>query len=160
GFSPLDVSQAVRLDFAGSAGTPLALAAAHLLYAIDLDLGDLGGVVGMAAMLGRVVTMDMTVWSSGDIGYLRTDFADSLPAPGQGARYSAPLVLVDFPQSGQVEPNDALPVWAPIPFLSATVAAGDKQISGQFVLDTGAQLSILSSQLAFALGLDKNGDGD
>ncbi len=158
GFTLLQVSAPMRFDYAGGSGERHTLSGAHLLYASDLELG-VGGVVGMPAMIGNVVTMDMTPWSGGEVSYMLTEIGPELPA-GEGHRYSVPLALVDFPQSGQVEPDDPLPVWAPVPFLNASVSHGGVERSGRFLLDTGAQLSILSAHLAFDLGLDKNGDGD
>jgi hypothetical protein len=40
-----------------------------------------------------------------------------------------------------------------------TAGHNGKQKSGNFVLDTGAQLSLMSSAMAFDLGLDTNGNG-
>jgi hypothetical protein len=67
--------------------------------------------------------------------------------------------MVSFPQDGQMDPGDPLPAWAPLPFLGVTAESSNHTAAGSFLLDTGAQLSMLSEHLALSLGLDSSGDG-
>lgn len=62
------------------------------------------------------------------------------------------------------DPHDYLvegdpPIWADIPFLTAIPTNGGIGQEGDFLFDTGAQMSFISSDLAIAIGLDSNGDG-
>jgi len=53
-----------------------------------------------------------------------------------------------------------VPTFAPLPFAQAKARHAGQNVAGSFLIDTGAQVSVLSSATAFALGLDANGDGD
>src|SRR5262249_46869214 len=66
--------------------------------------------------------------------------------------------LVDFPASGQ-QPGGPIPTMAPLPFLNVNLRDDGNEQQGKFLLDTGAQLSIISTKTAIALGLDKNHNG-
>ena len=44
------------------------------------------------------------------------------------------------------------PTWANIPFIGVDGLHGDQRAPGNFVFDTGAQVSLMSSELAFQLG--------
>ena len=83
---------------------------------------------------------------------------DGLP-PDPGLRFTVPFTMVHFPQDGQQNPGDPLPTWAPLPFAVAEVFLGDNKMAGNFLFDTGAQLSMINTQIAVALGLDTNGNG-
>ncbi len=159
GFTAFSISQSLRFDFAGSSGERHTLENTRVMYSAELGLGSLAGVVGMPGMVGRVIGMDMSVWNAGDITYLVTEVLDELP-DAIGPRYEVPLDIVEFAPEGQENPGDPLPIWAPLPFINAVSHQGDQSVTGHFVFDTGAQLSMISSDVAFALGLDKNGDGD
>jgi hypothetical protein len=164
GTMPFDVSAPYSLAFAGTNGVPLVLPNVRLMSTTDqsLNLGGFGGIVGMPAMMGRVTTLDLTaMYDPGGLlglGPMATVFPAGLPSGG-GHRYSVGLNLVNFPASGQRNPGDPLPTFAPIPFAAVKVRQGSQQASGQFVVDTGAQITVLSSAVAFAAGLDANGNG-
>jgi hypothetical protein len=158
GFTEMDVSDSYEFDFAGDGGVRRSLPGTHFESSSDLDLGGFYAVVGMPGMRGTVLALDMSVWQGGTADQMGTDFgADVLP--GQGHRYTVPLSFVTFPETGQENPTDPLPPTAPLPFVDVLLRNGDHVVHAKFVLDTGAQLSVLSTQVAFALGLDKNGDG-
>ncbi len=159
GSTPTDVSQIYRLDYAGSTGVRQSLDSVRLLSTADLDFGSFSGIVGMPAMVGKQVTLDMTGWSNGSSITLDVHFPAAAPAAA-AHRYEVPLTLVDFPLTGQRNASDPLPTSAPLPFAPVLVRFGDNKIEGQFVVDTGAQVSILSRAMAFALGLDANHDGN
>jgi hypothetical protein len=168
GTSPLDVSEAYRLDYSGSSGPPLTIHDARIMSSSELDFGSIAGfygLIGMPGMRDRVVRMDMDgEWfSSGgemSLGALSppTTFPAELP-PSEGHRYNIPLRMQHFEQSGQRNPEDPLPTWAPLPFVPVSAQNGDVRYEGEMLLDTGAQLSVLSTQMAIDLGLDENGNG-
>lgn len=158
GFTPMDVSSPYRIDFAGTSGIRQTVHDARMLSNRSLNFGGFNGILGMPAMVGRAVTIDMTVWSAGFPDLLAVDFPTALP-PGEGHRYSVPVTLVDFPQNGQRQPTDPLPTWAPLPLADVVLGHGNKTLHRQFLLDTGAQISTIDSATAFALGLDTDGNG-
>jgi len=154
-----DVSDLYHFDFAGSDGVRHRLENVRLMSSADANFGSFGGIAGMPAMIGRVTTLDMSVWHGGAMEFMGVYFPDALP-PDRGRRYTVHLDLVHFEQTGQQNPDDPLPTWAPLPFATARFESGDRSVSGTFLLDTGAQMSIISTQAAFQLGFDRNGDGD
>jgi hypothetical protein len=89
---------------------------------------------------------------------MTTDFTDTVP-PAAGHRYNIALTLVEFPQSGKVNPDDPNLTWAPLPFIQTIAANGPYRAQGQFLLDSGAQMSIISTKTAITLGLDTNRNG-
>src|SRR5262249_3976847 len=116
-------------------------------------------IVGMPAMIGRVTTLDMTGWTDlqdpEDLA-MKVDFAAA--PPSWAHTYSVPLQLVDFPATGQQD-GGPVPTMAPLPFVDVNVRDDGNEKEGQFLLDTGAQLSLISTSMAIDLGLDKNGNG-
>jgi len=158
GFELMDVSKLYYIDYAGSAGAPvLTLPDVRLLSKSSLNFGSFSGIMGMSAMLDRITTLDMTVWSGGQIAFMDVAFPDQLPGDN-GHRYSVALTLVEFEPTGQVN-NDPLPTYAPLPFAQGEVRHGGNVVGGQYLLDTGAQVSIISLATALAAGLDENGNG-
>jgi hypothetical protein len=53
-----------------------------------------------------------------------------------------------------------LPTESPIGVVHMGVGFGNKQAYGNFIVDTGAAISFISSDMAKAIGLDSNGDGE
>ena len=158
GYQVYDVSAEYDLYFSGSDYIPEALNNVRILSDPFAEFGSFAGILGMPAMVNRVTTLDLTamVDASGPFGidYIGVDFADQVPPDG-GHRYTVPLTLVEFsPGEG-----DVLPTYAPIPFTTARLRNGQAVSSGEFAVDTGAQMSIISSATAIALGLDSDGDG-
>ena len=152
------VSQAYDMDFAGSDGVPLTLEGVRFMCSADAELG-YEGIIGMPAMVGRTVHLDMSVWEAAELGnFMQTLFIPAPPAP-TGHRYTIPLRMTHFEQDGQQNPGDPLPTWAPLPFIDARAQRGQADVAGNFLLDTGAQLSMINNRLAVALGLDTNGNG-
>ena len=96
GFSEFDVSAAYRVEVRGDSGVPFGNDDVRILSDPVLDLGGFNGVAGMPVMVGRVVTVDMSVWSNGGLGLMGVDFGTDLP-PGNGNRFCIPLVPVGFP---------------------------------------------------------------
>ncbi len=157
-----DLSAEYDFEFAGTDGVAYLIPNARILSDPDLSLGGFGGVVGMPAMASRVTTLDLpNLLGAGgvfDFDYIGVDFADTLP-PGGPDRYTAPLTLVDFEPPPQPDSPYA-PTYGPVPMIATRLASGIHAAGGPFILDTGAQLSMISTPLAIELGLDTDGDGD
>jgi hypothetical protein len=138
-----------------------------ITFGMRASEGGIPGIVGMPAMVNRVTTLDMSAWGNTsdlfDLGAMGVTFSDTVPA-SSGHRYSVATdtrVLFDV-RDGLPDgsPADApLPTWAPVTFLDAMPTYQGRSETGGFLLDTGAQLSMISSQLAFDLGLDENHNG-
>jgi len=156
GTATMDVSKPYELNFAGDNGIPLALSNVRLMSNADADVG-FDGIVGTPAMMGRTTDLDMTVWSGGNFDTLRTSFSNAAP-PVAPAQYHVPLSLQDFPATGQHNPSDPLPTFAPL--LTAPVQAVNQNhaFDGRFIVDTGAQISIISTATALALGINPETD--
>jgi hypothetical protein len=158
-----DISAPYQLDFAGTSGVRQTLTDTRVISDATRDVSMFGpfGIVGMPAMTERVTTLDFTPWLSFDEGnfLMATDFAMEVPA-ATGPRYTVSVDdRVNFSPDGHVIEGEFPPVWADIPFFSAEVHHGDAVVGGNFMFDTGAQVTIISSAIAMSLGLDSNGDG-
>ena len=178
GYTEFDVSAPYRLDFRGSddvthslpqtAEQNRILSSASVHLGSPADVGGIPGIVGMPAMVDRVTTLDISVWADAtdifDMQTMGVYFADDAPE-GNGHRYSVALdnrVAFD-PADGLPDgspPGAPLPVWADVPFLTAVAEFQGTSLPGNFLLDTGAQFSVISSTLAFGIGLDTDGDGN
>lgn len=178
GYTEFDVSAPYRLDFRGTDGIPQTLWQTEndvrILSSSELDLGllpasegGLPGVLGMPAMVDRITTLDMSQWIGVtdffELEPMGVTFPADVPASA-GHRYSVPVdTRVTFdPHDGLPEgspPDAPLPVWAPVPFLTAVVQYGGLSRAASFLLDTGSQMTVISRSLAFAIGLDEDGDG-
>ena len=154
----LDVSAAYRFDFADSEGNRVTLPQAgedvRILSSPTLNLGSFGGIVGTPGMVNRISTIDYTVWSGGNIALIGIDFPATLPPHSD--RYSAPLNLVDFPPAGPAP----VPTSGPLPFMTVKWSDGGNETQGNVVLDTGAQISAINTQVGLDVGLDTNMDGE
>ncbi|MFW6154985.1 MAG: aspartyl protease family protein [Planctomycetota bacterium] len=157
-----DLSAEYDFEFAGTDGTPYVIGDARILSDPELSLGGFGGVVGIPAMVSRVTSLDLTnlLGDGGafDFDYIGVDFADTLPAGGTD-RYTAPVTLVDFEPPPQPD-GPYGPTYGPVPMIPTRLASGPHAAGGPFILDTGAQLSMISTPIAIELGLDTDGDGD
>jgi hypothetical protein len=157
GFSLLDVSAPYYLEVTDSGGAKVPLPNTRIMSGQFPDLFLVNGIVGMPAMVGKVVTLDTSVWADiddiFDLVPMDTHIGNSLPA-GNGHRYSVPIRAQTFPLEGDPPlPNDA-----PIPFVEMSVGFGNLNATGSFILDTGAAISFISTGLAKAIGLDSNND--
>jgi hypothetical protein len=167
----LYVSARYRFDFAGSNGVPITLpATADSVRILSNKYENFGyswplaptGLAGMPAMVNRVTTLDMTPMLDFGAG-VGVAFHNNVPS-GNGYRLSVSVddrVAFD-PRAGlspDAPPDAPLPVWAPVPFLTATPEYQGVMRSGNFLFDTGAAMTVISESIAFALGLDEDGDG-
>jgi hypothetical protein len=168
GSEPVDVSDDYYIEVTDAAGNVTPLPGTRILSGQFPDLVGINGIVGMPAMVGKVVTLDLTDWSNigpvEDIDDLLealealsavdVQLNNSLPT-SNGHRYSVPIRAQSFPLS---DPG-VLPTSAPLPMLEMSVGFRNQNASGNFVLDTGAAISFISTDLAVRLGLDTNDDG-
>ncbi len=160
GVEEFEVSAPYRLDYVGTDGVAHSLADARLLSTdtgvVDpTGLLDLHGIVGMPAMAGRVTTLDNRSTEGALTLSMGVSFADTLPL-SDTQRFSVPLSPLEIPFEGE----GPLPTSAPLATLNVTSRSGDLVRSDDLVLDSGAQMTIISQRMAFGLGLDANGDGD
>ncbi len=159
----MDISVPYRFDFAGTDGVRSTLFDARLLSDSENDFSIFGpwGLAGMPTMVNRVTTLDMSVWSTTAENpelFMGVDFSDDLPEDN-GHRYSVAVDnRVQFDPEDQTVSGES-PVWGDIPFLTAIPTSNGVGLEGNFLLDTGAQLSVISEDMAFSLGLDVSGDG-
>jgi hypothetical protein len=160
----LDVSIPYRFDFAGSNGIRHTLLDSRIMSDAANDFSSFGpwGLAGMPAMVNRVTSLDFTGWSGGGLDldsiYMGTEFREDVPA-SNGHRYTIPL-----DNRLAFDPLDQMvfgqpPIWGDVPFLTALPEHRGVAQSGNFLFDTGAQISVLSERLAIDIGLDSNGDG-
>ncbi len=174
GYHDMDISVDYRFDFAGTSGIRHTLFDTRIQSDANNDFSIFGpwGLAGMPAMAGRVTTLDMTGWSGGEVAlediYMKTDFSEDMAEADLnfgGSNEHRYALAVDNrlafdPMDYMVDPvNDEPPVWADIPFLTAIPTQNGVGREGNFLLDTGAQISVISEQLALQLGLDSNGNG-
>ncbi|HVU89145.1 MAG TPA: aspartyl protease family protein [Pirellulales bacterium] len=151
GTATMDVSKPYEFNFAGDDGVPIALPNTQLLSNPDADLG-FDGVVGTPAMMGRTIDIDMSGWSGGNFDTLKTSFLNTAP-PVAAAQYHVPLTLQSFPPT-PTHPGGPVPTTAPLSTAPVVVANGGHTLNAQFIVDTGAQISIISTATAAALGID------
>jgi hypothetical protein len=158
GFSELDVSAPYTVRVADSDGATFDLPNHRIMSGQFEDLFGVNGIVGMPGMVGRVVTLDTSVWAEiediFDLVPMDVRIANGLPA-GNGHRYSVPIRAQSFDVVG----DPPLPSAAPIPFVEMSVGFGNANATGNFILDTGAAISFISTDMAIAIGLDSNNDG-
>ena len=174
GFTQFDVSAVYDVRFAGADGQVQTIPDARLMSSTTTSFCPIPGfcsffgIIGMPAMENRVTTLNLSSLAGGgtlptiddifngsfDVGFLETTFSSSVPATDL-RQYHVPLSAVSFPAEG----DGPLPSWSDLPFINVTTAHEGAKQRGNFVLDTGAQLSLMSSSMAFGLGLDTNGNG-
>jgi hypothetical protein len=158
GFTAMELSAPYQVDFSGSDFTRRSIDNIRMMANTDLNFGSFSGIMGMPAMVGRTMTMDFTPWSDLSGFYMDTILSPT-PPPDTGHYYHVPLQLIEFPTNGQINPEDPVPTFAPLPFAPVVMKHDGETAGGQFVVDTGAQLSIISTAVAFDLGLDADGNG-
>ena len=161
GFTTVAVSEPYQFDFAGDSGVRNTINDVQTEL-LDTDISFLGpwGIVGEPALQGRITDMDMSKWLDPlglEDASMGVDFPQDLPA-SDGHFYHVPLQFVDFPASGQ-HPGGPIPTFASLPEIPVKIRENGKEVAGSFLLDTGRSFSVLSSDVAFALGLDRNNDG-
>lgn len=153
------VSAAYDFSFAGSDGVPLTMSGVRLQTS-GSDFAFYSGIAGMPLMMGRTVGLDLARQADMEVLRMGVAFGSAPPPPPAAHQYSIPLSMYEFPMTGRVNPDDPLPIYAPLPFAPVELQYGSTRHTTSLLVDTGAQQCILSSATAFAMGLDLNGNGD
>ena len=150
GYQTLDISVPYRFDYAGTSGERNTISNdTRIMSDAKKDFSMFGpwGLVGMPAMASKVTSLDMTGWSGGGVGledlHMKVDFADELPESNDH-RYA-------FPVDNRIsfEPGDSLiygdpPVWADVPFLTATSVQSRYRGVGKLPCSTRVPKSVSS----------------
>jgi len=122
----------------------------------DTDLSDLAGVVGMPAMVGHVVTWDFRPVS--DFSFIDVAFDDTRPAATDHS-YHINLERFNTEASGQIQPDDPLPVLTDLPLVPDVITGGNgTTATGQYLLDSGAATTLITAATAADLGIDLEND--
>ncbi|MGI9178682.1 MAG: hypothetical protein ACR2IT_12610, partial [Pirellulales bacterium] len=153
------VSAAYDFSFAGSDGVPFTLPNVRMQTSGG-NFAFYSGIAGMPLMAGRKFALDLAAQADMNALRIGVEFDTPLPATPASHQYSVPLTMYEFPATGQQNPTDPLPANAALPFAPVQLQYGSSRVTGNFLLDTGAQQCILSRTMAFDLGLDVNGNGD
>ena len=157
GFEELDVSASYYLEARFDNGFVNAMPNSRIMSGQFPDLFGINGIVGMPGMVGKVVTLDTSNWANVqdifDIEPMKANMNNAIPA-SSGHRYSVPITARLFALTG----DPPLPTLSPIPTLHMGVGSDNLRANGNFVLDTGAAISFISSAMAKAIGLDSNHD--
>ncbi|MHB8898162.1 MAG: hypothetical protein ACYC6Y_05405 [Thermoguttaceae bacterium] len=142
----MDISVPYRFDFAGTDGVRNTVLDARIQSDANNDFSMFGpwGLVGMPAMVGRVTTLDMSVWSStkpSEDLFMRVGFSDDLPADN-GHRYTVPVDnRLQFDPVAQTVSGEP-PVWGDISFLTGIPTHNGVSAEANLLLDTGAQMIV------------------
>lgn len=156
----LNVTIPYNFEFQGSDGVSHTVSNVRLEVsdpANPVSLGGEAGIAGMPAMTRRVVNMNLLPLAAPD--FMQTTFA-SVPPPPTANTFHVALHILPPVFPGQQQPTDPLPTYSGVPLVDNVVETfTDKQnvvhAAGRtFLLDTGAQTSIISSALATALGIN------
>ncbi len=172
GLSQFDLLAPMNLNYAGHNGdvlgdfqqtTSATIPAQFALGAPELDLGGFGGIVGMPGMVDKIVSMNLSAMTPNDgffLGYLGVDFPASAPAaPSPADSYTVSLDQLAPVFSGKEHPTDPNPTFSPLPLIpNITTGANALTTTGSYLLDTGAQLSMITMDTALALGIDPEAD--
>ena len=155
----LDVLAPHHLNFAGTDYTDVKLV--ENISALGDDTIDLGGfpaIVGMPAMIDRVTHLDLTTMLDGNVLSITETFLDQAPTPPPNSVH-VDLTMLPVEFAGQLDPTDPLPTFIPLPLIEGvTTTHNGLSTTGTALLDTGAQLSIISTQTALAMNIDPVAD--
>jgi hypothetical protein len=143
------------------------------LLAPTLDIGSYDGIIGMPGMVGHAVVInlaamtgaqvDMGMFGSLDLfDYIHVGYATEQHVTDRLAAFD-PVDVFSFDFSrftfdhamGQVGPDGPIPNHEDLPLLSGVgMGSGDAFHQGTYLFDTGAQISMISSDVARALGMN------
>lgn len=164
GFETLDVFSPYALRLLDSVGTELIAAQDVIAFGgDDIVLGSFAAIVGMPAMAGRVVDIDLRPML--DLEFQTVAFYDqidevafeSAASLNIDLRMIAP-VYTDLDLPAEMQPTfAALPVIDQIALTHTGGANGGPQpqsTANTYLMDTGAQTTIISEAMAAALGIN------
>ena len=158
----LDLLAQREFFFAGSNGVPFPLGEVQMMGKPDLNLGSFAAIVGMPAMADRITTMDYSVMTGGggfgDVNYLEVSFPDQIPDP-TATTYQTDFTMLEPEYPGQQQPSDPLPTFEALPMIAGVDSYHrGHSATSTFVMDTGAQTMIFSTQMTSELGIDPEQD--
>lgn len=158
GVDTYDLSAPYRMNFVGTDGQTNHVTGLRALSGESAPdptgLMGLNGIIGMPAMTGRVTSMDNRTREGALSLSMGVAFSDALPATSTH-RFTVPLKPLDFPAEGEI-----VPTFESLSTLQVISQNGGNTSIDDIVLDSGAQITIISEAIATALGLDTNGNGD
>lgn len=132
----------------------------HYLRKYDLNLGGYGGIAGMPLMDGKITKLDLRPMTP--LGLIEVDFFDSPSSMPVATDHSYTIALdrlVAAPGAGQQQPGDPLPYFADLPLINDVGATtGGSTASGTYLLDTGAQLTMITSEILAGMGVELTGN--
>jgi hypothetical protein len=155
GGEPYELLKVYNLDFAGTDGTVHEVTNLRAMGSSTVDL-DFAGVAGMPVMNNRVSHWDLTP-NAGSNGLIDVSFPQTVPASTTGRRYTIPLAQMPAVYSTPERAGDPTPTYAPLPLIqNAKFTFGAKSTQQTMLLDTGAQVSMISTPIANLLGYNLN----
>ena len=155
GAEMVGITAPYTFQYAGTDGVALSLPNTRLELS-QSSFFIYSGIAGMPLMVGKAVGINLAAQVDPLINDVGVSFSNSAPAivPHQ---YAVPLTMVNFPiTAGQINATDPLPTSAPLSFAPIQTRNGSKSAESRFLLDTGAQQSFITPEVAAALGLDLN----
>src|SRR5690606_13651308 len=112
-------------------------------------LADLGEELNLGVDLTELAQLDRMLGGGVAVTLHPPDYK---PRPGE-YDYAVPLGLFDFNRYHNPEDRGPRPTLARNPMVRVTSSLGDRSFTGDWLLDTGAAASIISTAHAQALGL-------
>ena len=156
GSDALTVYQPYDIQYAGLTGAPVQMVqSVNVFGSPNIDLG-FPAVIGMPAMRGRVVQMDPKPLTYTSVDFVQTQFYAAPPVSNTAKSYNISLPMLPFEHTGSdpLFPSDPKPTFADLPQVDVTVAAKGVTVTQRLLLDTGAQVSIISMRAALAMGIN------
>ncbi len=119
-----------------------------------IQLGDIAGLAGMPVMINRDIRVHLRDLVNPDADFKMNTAFDDVPAVTPDT-YIVPLTRLPAEHTGQQNPTDPRPDFADIPVIPDTrYTHHGHSVTVDTIVDTGAQLSIISHDTAVALGID------
>jgi hypothetical protein len=169
GVEIFDLLSPYHIDYVGhngdilgnhTAGPVQEISSSRALGAPDVDLGGYAGIIGMPGMDDKITVFDLTTMTIAPsfLGYIAVDFPNAVPALTPDSYHVDLLELAPI-FTGQVHPGDPLPAFSPLPLVPGVgAAANGLTTTGKFLLDSGAQLTMIGSDFLAAIGKDPVAD--
>lgn len=155
GGEPYELLKVYNLDFAGTNGTVHEVLNLRAMGSATTDL-DYAGVAGMPVMNNRISHWDLTP-NAGFNGLIDVSFPQTVPTSVTGHRYTIPLAQMPAVLSPPERAGDPTPTYAPLPLIqNAKFTFGANSSQQTMLLDTGAQISMISTPIANLLGYNLN----
>lgn len=163
GFEELRVFDPHGLRLLDSAGTEILAAQDVVAFGEEISLGSFAAIVGMPAMAGRVVDIDMR--PTANLEFQHVTFHEQIGQVGfeSAASLNVDLRMVEPVHTDTTFPEQYRPTFAALPVIdnirldhaSGALGSGQTQTtSNTFLMDTGAQTMIISEAMAASLGMD------